>query len=157
RLRIDVISEMPAAWRLALRRWSRLNRRRRTLLEGMPAPSANDEYLLYQTLLGAWPLAALDEDGLAAFRARIQAYMLKAVREAKVRTSWLNPNAAYERALAAFVDGLLKSLDRNPFLADFLPAQVRIARYGMLNGLSQTLIKFASPGVPDIYQGNELW
>ena len=83
--------------------------------------------------------------------------MLKAVREAKVHTSWVNPNEEYERALAGFVDALLKPAGPNPFLADFLPAQQRIARYGMLNGLSQTLIKLASPGVPDIYQGNELW
>ena len=83
--------------------------------------------------------------------------MLKAVREAKVHTSWINPNEEYERALSGFVDALLKSLERNPFLTDFLPAQKRIARYGMLNSLSQALIKFVSPGVPDIYQGNELW
>jgi (1->4)-alpha-D-glucan 1-alpha-D-glucosylmutase len=157
RARINVLSEMPAAWRLMLRRWSRLNRRKKVGVAGEPAPSANDEYLLYQTLLGAWPPGEMRQSGLEAFRARIQHYMLKAVREAKVRTSWVNPNEEYERALAGFVDALLKSLEPNPFLTDFLPAQKRIARYGMLNGLSQTLVKLASPGVPDIYQGNELW
>ncbi len=157
RARINVLSEMPAAWRLALRRWSRLNVRKKTAISGEPAPSPNDEYLLYQTLLGAWPPGAIDQAGLDAFRERIQGYMLKAVREAKVQTSWVNPNEEYERALSGFVDALLKSVKRNPFLTDFLPAQKRIARYGMLNSLSQVLIKFISPGVPDIYQGNELW
>jgi (1->4)-alpha-D-glucan 1-alpha-D-glucosylmutase len=155
RARINVLSEMPGAWRLSLRRWSRLNQRRKTLVGDEPAPSRNDEYLLYQILLGAWPLEEMDAAGLEAFRERIQAYMLKAAREAKVKTSWINPNEEYERALSSFIAALLK--ERSPFLNDFLPAQKRIAHYGMLNGLSQTLIKLASPGIPDIYQGSELW
>jgi (1->4)-alpha-D-glucan 1-alpha-D-glucosylmutase len=157
RARIDVISEMPPAWRLSLRRWSALNRRKKRKLGGEPAPSRNDEYLLYQILLGAWPLEPLDQAGLDAFRPRIEAYMLKAAREAKVHTSWMNPNDEYEKALTAFIGAILKSLDKNPFLADFVPAQAVVARYGMLNGISQTLIKLTSPGVPDIYQGTELW
>jgi (1->4)-alpha-D-glucan 1-alpha-D-glucosylmutase len=160
RARIDVLSEMPAAWRLALRRWSALNRRKKKRVAGEPAPSRNDEYLLYQTLLGAWPAFSsppMDAASLAAFRARIERAMLKAAREAKQHTSWMNPNEDYERALAGFIGALLKSFDDNPFLADFVPAQAHVARYGMLNGLSQALIKLASPGVPDIYQGNEIW
>jgi (1->4)-alpha-D-glucan 1-alpha-D-glucosylmutase len=157
RARLNVLSEMPPAWRLALRRWSRLNRRSRSLVAGEPAPCANDEYLLYQTLLGAWPLGAVDQPALDAFRGRIQACMLKAAREAKAHTSWINPNEPYEQALAAFIEAVLKSTERNPFLADFLPAQTRIARYGMFNSISQVLIKYASPGVPDLYQGNEVW
>ncbi len=157
RARINVLSEMPAAWRLMLRRWARLNRRKKVRVAGEPAPSANDEYLLYQILLGAWPPGAVDQPGLDAFRDRIQRYMLKAVREAKTHTSWINPNEEYERALSGFVDALLKSVEPNPFLTDFLPAQKRIARHGMLNSLSQLLVKLASPGVPDFYQGNELW
>ena len=157
RVRIDVLSEMPAGWRLALRRWRQLNRRHRSTVNGEPAPSRNDEYLLYQTLLGAWPLGPLDRAGLDGLRERIQAYMLKAVREAKVHTSWVNPSAEYEAALARFVDGLLGTLDGNRFLADFLPAQARIARHGCVNGLAQALVKLTSPGVPDTYQGTELW
>src|SRR5205807_1265433 len=105
RTRIDVLSEMPAAWRLALRRWRQLNRRHRTDLDGVSAPSANDEYLLYQTLLGAWPLEPVDEASLRTLRERIQAYMLKAAREAKAHTSWVNNDPGYEAALARFVDG----------------------------------------------------
>ena len=157
RARINVLSEAPAAWRLALRRWSRLNQRKKIQVGDEPAPSKNDEYLLYQTLLGAWPLEPMDAASLDVFRERIEKYMLKAVREAKVKTSWINPNEEYERGLSNFIGALLKSLEGNPFLNDFLPVQQRIARCGMLNSLSQTLIKLASPGVPDIYQGNELW
>jgi (1->4)-alpha-D-glucan 1-alpha-D-glucosylmutase len=157
RARVNVLSEMPAAWRLALRRWSRINRRKKTPIGDESAPSANDEYLLYQTLLGAWPLEPLDPGARDLFRERIQRYMLKAAREAKTHTSWVNPAEDYEQALAAFIDALLKPVERNPFVTDFLPAQARVARYGMLNSLSQTLIKYVSPGVPDLYQGNELW
>ncbi len=157
RARINVISEMPAAWRLALAKWSRLNRRKKTRVAGEPAPSRNDEYLLYQILLGAWPLEPMDQAALAAFRERIQRYMLKAVREAKRLTSWVNPNEEYEAALRDFIGALLSSPEHNGFLDDFLAAQAPVARYGMLNSLSQTLIKLTSPGVPDIYQGNEIW
>jgi (1->4)-alpha-D-glucan 1-alpha-D-glucosylmutase len=157
RMRIDALSELPAAWQLGLRRWSRMNRSRKRVVEGKSAPSRNDEYLLYQTLLGTWPLGPLTDDGLAAFRDRIQTYMTKAVREAKVQSSWINVNEAYEAALAGFIDALLAKTDGNLFLQDFLPFQRRIAWLGMLNSLSQTLIKLTSPGVPDIYQGNELW
>ena len=157
RARIDVLTEMPGAWRLTLRRWRQINRRLRTAIDGRAAPSANDEYLLYQTLLGAWPLGEIDEAALADFRARIQRYMQKAVREAKVHTSWINPNVAYEAALAAFIDGVLSPTAANPFLQDFVPAQKRVARFGCLNSLSQVLLKLASPGVPDFYQGTELW
>ena len=157
RSRIDVISEDPSAWRRAIGRWARINRQKKMDLPSGPAPSRNDEYLLYQTLLGAWPLEAMDQNSLAPFRERIQRYMHKAVREAKVNTSWLNPDEEYERALASFIDALLKSLEGNLFLSDFLRFEERLAHYGLLNSLSQTAIKITSPGVPDIYQGNELW
>jgi len=157
RARIDVLSEIPAAWRLLLRRWSQLNRRWRRTIDDLPAPSRNDEYLLYQTLLGAWPLEPMTAGGLEAFRVRIDAYMQKAVREAKQRTSWINPDHDYETALTAFITGLLGTLSPNPFLQDFIPAQARIARFGALNSLSQTLLKLTSPGVPDLYQGCEMW
>jgi (1->4)-alpha-D-glucan 1-alpha-D-glucosylmutase len=157
RLRIDVLSEMPAMWRLMLRRWSRINRSRRREVDGRSAPSRNDEYLLYQTLLGTWPLDEPDEGELAEYRGRIERYMLKAAREAKLHTSWINPNADYESALGAFVTDLLTRSRRNRFLAEFVPAARRVARFGMFNSLSQTVAKLAAPGVPDIYQGTELW
>src|SRR4030095_6660309 len=153
RTRIDALSEMPAGWRLALRRWRQLNRRHRTTVNDELAPSRNDEYLLYQTLLGAWPLEPLTQAVLEAFRERIHAYMQKAVREAKVHTSWMNVQSAYEAALTRFIDGLLGTLEPNPFIHDFLALQQRLAAVGCVNSLAQTLIKLTSPGVPDTYQG----
>ena len=157
RARIDVLSEIPLEWLRRLRRWRRLNRSNKRLVDGAPAPSRHDEYLLYQTLLGIWPLEPQDAAGLALLQERVAASMLKAVREAKLMTSWLNPHGEYEEALAAFVASLLAGTSKNRFLADFLPFQQRVARFGLFNSLSQTLLKFASPGVPDLYQGNELW
>lgn len=160
RARISVLSEIPAAWKLSLKRWSRMNRSKKRSLDGALAPCANDEYLLYQTLIGTWPLGSLgslDDDALAAYRARIEQYMIKAVREAKAHSSWINVNADYEAALADFVQALLAPGEKNLFLADFAPAATRLARFGLVNGLSQVLLKLASPGVPDLYQGCELW
>jgi len=157
RARIAVLSEMPAAWRLALRRWARLNKRHETRRHDLPAPDRNDQYLLYQTLLGVWPLTAPDANWLDALRQRVQAYMRKAVREAKVHSSWTNPDQGYETALAGFIDGLLGCLEPNPFLEEFLPLHAVLARCGLYNSLAQTVLKFTLPGVPDIYQGNELW
>lgn len=157
RARINVLSELTEQWRVHLGRWSRVNRSKKRLVDGQPAPSRNDEYLLYQTLLGAWPLETMDERELDAFRQRIEAYMLKAAREAKVDTSWINPNTEYEEAVAQFVRRLFGANGHTPFLADFLPFQAQVARFGLLNSLSQTLLKLLSPGVPDLYQGTELW
>ncbi|MGE3773243.1 MAG: malto-oligosyltrehalose synthase [Gammaproteobacteria bacterium] len=156
RVRIDVLSELPGVWRLALRRWARLNRSRKRQVHGRPAPSRKDEYLLYQTLLGSFPPGELDEAALAAYRERIQDYMRKAAREAKTATSWMNVDQAYEDALGAFVDGLLGRRDGNLFLDDFLPLQRRVATLGSLNGLAQTLLKLSAPGVPDLYRGTEI-
>lgn len=157
RSRIDVLSEMPEEWLEHLRRWRRVNRSKKRVVEGMPAPSHNDEYFLYQTLVGVWPPDDPAPAELERLRERLKAYMQKAVREAKVDSSWLNPGLEYESALAAFIDGVLGGNGSSYFLRDFLPFQRRIARCGMFNSLSQTLIKIASPGVPDFYQGNELW
>jgi len=157
RARINVLSERPHEWQQHLARWSRINRRKKQRVDDAPAPSRNDEYLLYQTLLGTWPLRPLDAAGLETFRERIEAYMLKAIKEAKVHTSWINPNSEYEDAMRHFVQALLDGTAHNAFLADFVAFQRRIARYGLLTSLSQTLLKLTVPGVPDIYQGNELW
>jgi (1->4)-alpha-D-glucan 1-alpha-D-glucosylmutase len=155
RARINVLSEIPGEWREGIEHWRELNAPLRREIYGEPAPSPNDEYLLYQTLLGAWPLGEMDEATLEEFRDRIKAYMEKAMREAQVRTSWTDPNEGYEEAVASFVDDTL-SLD-GPFLGAFLPFQQGVARTGAMNSLSQTLLKMTSPGVPDVYQGNEIW
>lgn len=157
RARLDVLSEMTTPWREAVRRWMRINRTRKREIDGAQAPSSNDEYHFYQTLLGSWPLGEGDAAGAIAYRERIEAYMIKAVREAKLRTSWTETDAAYEEALLQFVRNALEPRDNNLFLADFLEFQRRMVRFGLLNSLSQTLCKLSAPGVPDIYQGNELW
>jgi len=156
RARLDVISELPAMWRLAVRRWSRINRSKRRTTEGTPAPSRNDEYLLYQVLVGSFPAGEMDEAGLASYRERVVAYMLKAAREAKRHTSWINPDEAYEEALAGFVEALLARLEGNLFLDDLRAALPPFVRWGAYNALSMALLKMASPGMPDIYQGEEL-
>jgi (1->4)-alpha-D-glucan 1-alpha-D-glucosylmutase len=165
RARIHVLSEIPALWRLRVRDWRRINRNRKRLVNDRPAPSPNDEYLLYQTLVGAWPLGLNtneslnknNSNGWKAFSDRIESYMLKAIREAKQNTSWINRNADYESAVSSFVRALLNPDPRNRFLPDFVPFQRQVARIGLWNSLSLTLLKLTCPGVPDIYQGNELW
>jgi (1->4)-alpha-D-glucan 1-alpha-D-glucosylmutase len=157
RARIDVLSEIPEEWRGALARWARHNARLKTEIGGDRFPDRNAEYLLYQTLLGAWLTSFPTPESFGQFRERIAAYMLKAEKEAKVHTSWINPNEAYDRALGAFVDGVLAEGEQNAFLADFGPLQRRVAFFGQFNALAQTLLKLTSPGVPDIYQGTELW
>ncbi len=157
RARLNVLSEIPAAWKLALRHWSRANRSLKHRVDGMLVPTANDEYFIYQTLLGIWPPGEPDANEMARFSVRLAEYLVKAVREAKVYTSWINPNTTYEDAILAFADALINSPAESAFLTDFLPFQRRIARLGLFNSLSQTLIKLTVPGVPDIYQGCECW
>lgn len=158
RSRINVLSEMPRSWTLRVRQWRRTNRRHTKLVNGRPAPTPNDEYLLYQTLIGAWPVGSPNKEvDWADFCARIQSYMLKAIREAKQNTSWINRNAEYEEAVSSFVKALIDPNSKNKFLQDFLPFQRRVAQLGAWNSLSQTLLKLTCPGVPDIYQGNDLF
>ncbi len=157
RARLNLLSELPSAWKLMLQRWTRINRGRRREIDGQPAPSANDEYLLYQTLVGVWPPGDPLAVDLEAFRQRIDGYMIKAVREAKEHSSWVKVNGDYEAALSAFIAALLTPGEKNLFLAEFLPAVQRIIRHGLVNGLAQALLKLTLPGVPDIYQGCELW
>lgn len=157
RARINVLSEIPGKWQDVVTRWSQLNRSKKRKIGPKLAPSKNDEYALYQTLIGAWPLGDVSDEGLASFRERIEGFMMKAVREAKVESSWINPNGEYEDAVLSFVRGLLNMDNDNRFIKEFLPFQKQISRFGMFNSLSQVLLKLTSPGVPDIYQGNELW
>ena len=157
RMRIAVLSEMPKFWSQRVTQWSKANRKWKVSGESGLMPTANDEYLLYQTLLGAWPLTRLDEQQYDGFCARIQNYMNKAIREAKVHTSWINPDHEYEEAMRQFVAGVLSRSDAKDFLDDFLPFQRKIAQHGIYNSLAQLLIKITAPGVPDFYQGTEFW
>ena len=147
RARINVLSEMPEVWARQVRRWSKANGHLR--IDGVPA--ANEELLIYQTLVGMWPL---HESELASVRERLQQYLEKAAREAKTHTSWMAPVAAYEDALLGFAAAILE----NPaFCESFIRFQKRVAFPGALNALSQVVLKATSPGVPDFYQGTELW
>lgn len=159
RARINVLSEVPGEWGRRARRWAQLNRYKKREIDGRPAPGRNDEYLLYQTLVGAWPLDldAADAAALGAFADRIVAYMIKAVREAKERSSWAAPNADYEAALERFVRGVLDAERSAGFLHDLADFRRRTDIVGAVNGLAQTLLKLTVPGVPDIYQGTDYW
>jgi (1->4)-alpha-D-glucan 1-alpha-D-glucosylmutase len=157
RARINVLSEIPQEWRKRLFRWGRLNRRHRTSREGLHMPERNDEYLFYQTLLGTWPTETEPRPLPADFVPRLQAYMEKATREAKVHTSWINPDPGYDEAVRRFVARVLDERSNKVFLQDFRAFQRRVAYLGYFNSLSQLLLKITAPGVPDIYQGTELW
>jgi (1->4)-alpha-D-glucan 1-alpha-D-glucosylmutase len=153
RARINVLSEMPEEWGRRLFRWSRWNAGKKRLVDGRPVPSRNEEILFYQTLLGVWPL---DEEEKPALKARLMSYMIKAIREAKVHTRWIRPNPEHEDAVQEFVAAVLDDAG-SPFFEDFLAFQEKVAHFGAQNGLAQLLVKIASPGVPDVYQGTELW
>jgi (1->4)-alpha-D-glucan 1-alpha-D-glucosylmutase len=157
RARINVLSEVPAAWFQAVKRWSALNARFRGRVGKKAAPDRNAEYLFYQTLLGAWPLEPLDDKAFAGFRDRIRAYMSKAAHEAKCHTSWLTPNPVYDQALDTYVSGVLDRVGNREFFEDFLAFQPLVSHHGQVNSLAQTLLKIASPGSPDTYQGTEVW
>lgn len=154
RARLNVLSELPSEWDNHLRNWHGINAPLKETVDGVDLPDPNAEYLLYQTLLGAFPF---DAEDLPAFVDRVKEYIIKASREAKVYTSWQRPDADYEQAFVHFVERVLKDSEDNLFLQEFRPFQRKIQHYGILNSLSQTLLKIASPGLPDFYQGSELW
>ena len=154
RARIDVLSEMPAAWERRLILWSRWNEPHKTVWRGKWVPDRNEEVFLYQTLIGAWPLHARE---VPSFRERLQNYMIKAGREAKAHTRWIRPDVEREKILSRFVKEILRPSSANRFLRDFLRFQRQTAFFGAMNSLSQLVIKICSPGVPDFYQGSELW
>ena len=160
RARIAAISELPDVWRRSLQRWRAANRRWKRTINDLEAPDTNEEYLLYQTLLGTWPVQLNGEPERSAtseYVERIQAYMAKALHEAKINTSWIQPNDDWDAAMRDFVANILNSSPRNKFLPLMTPVAQEIARLGAINSLTQTLLKLTSPGVPDIYQGNEIW
>jgi len=153
RARLDVLAEMPTRWMARVAHWRALHRIHRRVVRGRLAPDPATEYLLYQSLVGIWPLDTVAWDEL---RERLRAYMQKAVREAKVHTSWLDPDAEFESA----VDGFVRALFEPPaeaFLADVAALVADIARPGLWTALSRTLVHLTAPGVPDVYQGDELW
>ncbi len=160
RARMLAISEIPPLWGRSLQKWRTTNRRFKKQIDDAEAPDAGEEYLLYQTLLGTWPV---DLDGAPVplvgpkFIARIQRYMAKALKEAKLNTSWIQPNENWDDAMQEFVARILEAGPRNKFLPAFLPVAAEIARLGAINSLAQTVIKLTAPGVPDIYQGTEIW
>jgi len=154
RARIHVLSEMPREWNNSIKTWNNIVRRKQKSLNGRTVPDKNDLYFLYQTLIGAFPF---EESEYSTFVERIKGYTIKSVREAKVHTAWLKPDLSYENAFIAFVEEILTPSEGNLFLREFLTFQKKVAYYGIFNSLSQTLVKITSPGVPDFYQGTDLW
>ncbi|WP_169973599.1 malto-oligosyltrehalose synthase [Tautonia rosea] len=156
RMRINVLSELSGEWQTHLTRWGYWNKTKKTEVHGAAAPDAREEHLFYQTLIGAWPFSPSDEvpEGLVD---RLQQYMLKALREAKLNTTWTDPDPSYGDAVSKFVADVLTGEGADVFLKDFLPFQRRVARIGVIGSLGQVLLKVASPGVPDVYQGCDLW
>jgi (1->4)-alpha-D-glucan 1-alpha-D-glucosylmutase len=161
RTRIDTLSEYPEEWAKRVRRWSVINRKHKRIWEKRSAPSANDEYMIYQMMVGTWPAEMIGGPSstleLADYGARLAAMVTKAIREAKERTSWTNPDEAYEQGCVDFVRAILDASGRNTFLDDFVDFVSRPAWMGALSSLSQCVLKFSIPGVPDLYQGCELW
>lgn len=157
RARIAAISEMPGEWKQALQRWKSANRKSKRAVEGRFAPDANEEYLLYQMLLGTWPLQPMSGEERQGYVVRIQDYMTKAIKEAKVNSSWIEPNEPWDEAVRSFVAAILEPGARNKFLPSFASLADRIAQAGAINSLSQVTLKCTTPGVPDIYQGTEIW
>lgn len=154
RARLNVLSEMPDEWERHVFQWGEMNRPHKRLVRGREVPDRNDEYFLYQSLSGALPLAKEEHAG---FVDRIKDYTIKAVREAKVHTGWLKPDNDYEDAFLGFIERILEPSKDNSFLGEMRQWTRKIARFGALNSLSQTLLKLTCPGVPDLYQGTELW
>ncbi|MBD1804617.1 malto-oligosyltrehalose synthase [Microcoleus sp. FACHB-SPT15] len=154
RARLHVLSEIPDEWEKQVITWIQLNRSKKNELRGRAVPVPNDEYFFYQTLLGSYPF---DESENESFIGRVKDYMLKSVREAKLHTAWLRPDSDYEEGFLAFVEKVLEPSDSNEFMKEFLPFQKWVAGYGIFNSLSQVLLKYTAPGVPDTYQGTELW
>ena len=161
RARINVISELPDEWRAHVARWNAINHSAGAELDDTTAPDRNDEWLYYQSLVGAWPPeklgTAVPKTATGDTLDRMRTYMRKALKEAKRHTSWVHQNQEYEEAVMAFVESTLVGATAEAFLASFVPFQRRLAWFGMINSLSQMLLRIGSPGVPDIYQGSELW
>jgi (1->4)-alpha-D-glucan 1-alpha-D-glucosylmutase len=153
RARLNVLSEIPDEWSAAVKQWGEINARHRS----DHGPDRNEEYLIYQTLIGAWPLEPWSAAEYDAFVKRVQAYMTKAMREAKVHSTWTDPNETHETAVTEFVASILNESTGGEFLADMRPLRQRVSELGLANSLAQTVLRLTAPGVPDTYQGMELW
>jgi (1->4)-alpha-D-glucan 1-alpha-D-glucosylmutase len=151
RARISLLSEIPEIWQRKINYWSKLNKSKKIRVNNQLMPDKNDEYLFYQAIIGVW------EDKSNNVAERLENYMIKAAREAKVHTSWINMNSEYENSLRNFIKKIMNSYPNHPFWKDFLPFQNEISQKGYINSISKVALKLTSPGVPDIYQGNELW
>lgn len=161
RARLAALSEMAEEWTRRTHAWSRILRARRGDVEGTAPPDRNDEYLFYQLMIGAWPaeltgIGLPDADALKSYADRLEGAMMKSMREAKVHSTWAAPDTTYEDAMLGLVRDAL-DVSRPAFLEEFLPLQERVARFGVVNSLGQTLVKLTVPGVPDIYQGADMW
>ena len=154
RARLNVLSELPDEWEQQVKSWRELNSSKKVNFVNRMVPSTNDEYFLYQTLLGSFPFEGIENTDYVD---RLKDYVIKAVREAKVYTAWLRPDNDYEAGFMTFVDSVLEPSEQNQFLKKFIPFWKKVANYGIFNSLSQTLLKITAPGVPDIYQGTEFW
>jgi (1->4)-alpha-D-glucan 1-alpha-D-glucosylmutase len=161
RARLDVLSEMPRQWSASVMKWRRINRGRKVQIsDGRLVPDNNEEYLLYQTIVGALPMRVADDEGRQEFIQRIQQYTEKAVHEAKVNVSWLNSNPEYIAALNQFIERILRPQPNgksNLFYESLMRMMPGLKFFGAINSLTQTLLKLTCPGVPDVYQGQELW
>ncbi len=157
RARIAAISEMPAVWRGAVNKWRTSTKRFKTELQGEEAPNSNEEFLLYQILLGTWPVGGPTPETRATYVKRLQNYMTKAIKEAKVNSSWIQPNEEWEEASHHFIASMLDPRKGARFLKEFVPVADKIASIGTINSITQNVLKLTVPGVPDIYQGCEIW
>ncbi len=161
RARLTALTERPADWRRAMANWMRLNARHRSSVAGPMVPDRADEYHFYQALLAIWPCEPESDPIPTAapveIQSRVAAYMIKAIREAKIQSSWLRPNQAYEDAMTAFVQAVLTGPGSSRFLSRFVPFARTLGRMGVVNSLAQLTLQMGSPGVPDVYQGTELW
>jgi (1->4)-alpha-D-glucan 1-alpha-D-glucosylmutase len=158
RARLLALSEMPEEWSKALGLWRDFAAAHLSEVNGVPAPDANDQVILLQSLLGAWPMEIMDKadaEQLASFQERMEGYVSKALREAKRHSSWVNPNEDYEAATLKLLQAALAP--GSAFIERFRPLARRLSALGMLSGLSRTILKATLPGVPDIYQGTEFW
>lgn len=154
RARINVLSEIPDEWESQIKNWSKINQRNKKKNKKNYMPDKNDEYFLYQTLISAYPFL---EEEREEFTKRLKQYVIKAVREAKIHTAWIKPDSEYEEACVSFVEKILVPSENNRFLNEFVLFQKKIAYCGIFNSLSQVLLKLTCVGVPDFYQGTELW
>ena len=154
RARLNALSEIPDEWAEEIANWSKRNESHKQAVDGRKVPDPNEEYLIYQALVGMWPV---NRSELTSISERLQAYAIKAIREAMVHTRWTEPNTAHEQAVCSFIQKILSPQDNSPFLCSVARFLEKVTYAGMINGLSQALLKIACPGVPDFYQGSELW